>query len=303
MKYLTDSNCKNNEKDIIMNITKFKSTVYRVLQGTLMIGLIAFIAISCGDINTNGTNAEKAQMNVSLTDAPGDYQEVNIDVQGMRIHYTPISNDTASADGQWIDLPVEPMRVNLIELTNGVDTLLTEAELDPGHYKELRLILGDDNTVMVDSTIQNLKVPSGQQSGYKIKFKTDLEAGDELDVVVDFDAGRSVHKAGNSGKYILNPVLKAFVENGDEVEVGSVAGIVAPSEAAPNVYALMGEDTTATTQTDEDGSFLLQGLEDGQYDISIEPTSDQYSDTTLTDITVNKDEETDVGIVTLNDNE
>ncbi len=288
---------------MIMNATDIKSTVYRVLQGTLMIGLIAFIAISCDDINTNGTNTEKAQMNVSLTDAPGDYQEVNIDVQGMRIHYTPNSTDTVSADGQWIDLPVEPMEVNLLELTNGVDTLLAEAELDPGHYKELRLILGDDNTVMVDSTLQNLKVPSGQQSGYKIKFKTDLEAGDELDIVVDFDAGRSVHKAGNSGKYILKPVLKAFVESGDEVEVGSVGGIVEPSEAAPNVYALMGEDTTATTQADEDGSFLLQGLESGQYDISIEPTSDQYSDTTLTDITVNEDEQTDVGVVTLSDNE
>ena len=286
-----------------MNTTKIKSTVYRVLQGTLMIGFIAFIAISCDDINTNGTNAGKAQMNVSLTDAPGDYQEVNVDVQGMRIHYTPSSNDTASADGQWIDLPVEPMRVNLLELTNGVDTLLTEAELDPGRYKELRLILGDDNTVMVDSTIQDLKVPSGQQSGYKIKFKTDLEAGDELDVVVDFDAGRSVHQAGNSGKYILKPVLKAFVEDGDEVEVGSIAGMVDPSEAAPNVYALMDEDTTATTQTDEDGNFLLQGLESGQYDISIEPTNDQYSDTTLTDITVNEDEQTDVGVVTLSDNE
>ncbi|MGM0546922.1 MAG: DUF4382 domain-containing protein [Bacteroidota bacterium] len=289
-----------------MNTSKIKSTVYRVLQGTLMIGLIAFVAVSCGDINTSGTNAEKAQMNVNLTDAPGDYQEVNVDVQGLRVHYTPASNDTVStdsADGKWIDLPVEPMKVNLLELTNGVDTLLAEAELDPGHYKELRLILGDDNTVMVDSTTQDLKVPSGQQSGYKIKFKTDLEAGDDIDVVVDFDAGRSVHKAGNSGKYILKPVLKAFVESGDEVEVGSVAGIVDPSEAAPNVYALMGEDTTATTQTDDDGSFLLQGLESGQYDISIESTSDQYSDTTLTDITVNEDEETDVGTVTLNANE
>lgn len=291
-----------------MNTIKIKSTINRVLQGTLMIGLIAFIAISCDDVNTSGTDTGKAQMNVRLTDAPGDYQEVNIDIQGMRIHYTPTSSDTASsdtasADGKWIDLPVEPVTVNLLELSNGIDTLLAEAELDPGYYKELRLILGDDNTVMVDSTIQDLKVPSGQQSGYKIKFKTELEAGEELDVIVDFDAGRSVHKAGKSGKYILKPVLKAFVEDGDEAEVGSIAGIVDPSEAAPNVYVLMDEDTTATTQTDEDGSFLLRGLESGQYDISIEPTNDQYSDTTLTGIIVNENEQTDVGTVTLSNNE
>lgn len=282
-----------------MTTTTFKSTVYRVLKGTLMIGLITFITISCDDINNSGTNTGKAQLNISLTDAPGDYQEVNIDVQGLRIHYTPASHDTASADGQWIDLPVEPMRVNLLELTNGVDTLLAKAELDPGYYKELRLMLGNDNTVMVDSMIQDLKVPSGQQSGYKIKFKTDLEAGEELEVVVDFDAGRSVHKAGNSGKYILKPVLKAFVEDGEEVEVGSIAGSVDPADAEPNVLAIMKDDTVATTQTDENGAFLLQGLESGQYNVSIEPTNEQYADTTLTNVMVEEGEQNDLGTIIL----
>lgn len=283
-----------------MKTLSIKSIVYKILQSTLMVGLIAFIAVSCGDLNTGGSDTGKAQMNVNLTDAPANYQEVNIDVQGLRIHYTPSSDDTVSADGEWIDLPVDPMKVNLLELTNGVDTLLTSAELDPGSYKELRLILGDDNTVMVDSMIQDLKVPSGQQSGYKIKFKTELEAGEELDVTIDFDAARSVHKAGKSGKYILKPVLKAFTEDGDDA--GSITGIVEPSDAEPNVFAILDGDTTGT-QPDEDGGFLLQGLEAGQYDLSIEPTNDQYSDTTLTDVSVEEGDETDVGTITLSESE
>lgn len=283
-----------------MDTSNITSTSYRVLQSTLILALVAFISVSCDDVNTSSPETEKAQMNISLIDAPANYQEVNVDVQGLRIHYTPSSNDTASADGQWIDLPVEPMTVNLLELTNGVDTLLSSAELDPGSYKELRLILGDNNTVMIDSTTHDLKVPSGQQSGYKIKFKTDLEAGDDMDVVIDFDAGRSVHKAGKSGKYILKPVLKAFVESNDDL--GSITGAVEPSDATPNVFAIINDDTTGT-QADEDGEFLLQGLEGGQYDLSIETTDDQYSDTTLTDVTVEEGEETDVGTIILSENE
>lgn len=281
-----------------MTKLNFSSTFNFVLQNILFIGLFSFLAFSCEDINTSGPDGGKGQMNISLTDAPADYQEVNIEVQELRIHYTPTGDDTTTSDGQWIDLPVEPMTVNLLELTNGVDTLLSSAELDPGSYKELRLILGDNNTVMVDSALEDLKVPSGQQSGYKIKFNTELEAGEELDVVIDFDAGRSVHKAGKSGKYILKPVLKAFVEDDDET--GSIAGAVEPAEADPFVYAIMDDDTTGT-QADENGEFLLQGLEGGQYDLSIEPTDEAHADTTLTDITVEGGDQTDLGTITLSE--
>jgi len=283
----------------ILNAKWIHKSVTRNIFTFIVIGLFA---VSCGDVNFNSpSNTGDAHMNVHLTDAPANYQQVNIDVQALRIHYTPNSSDTTDSEGKWIDLPVDPMQVNLLNLTNGVDTLLASADLDPGHYRELRLILGSDNTVMVDSMMHDLKVPSGQQSGYKIKFETDLESGEDIDVVVDFDAARSVHKAGNSGKYILRPVLKAFVETGDEVETGSLAGIVEPLEAEPNIYAIMGDDTTST-QPDDEGGFLLQGLEPGDYDLSIEPTTDQYADTTLNDIMVEKDQETDVGTITLSEN-
>ncbi len=283
-----------------MNYTKMKTRFTKGLQGVFLIGLAALVAVSCNDVNFSGPqNTGKAQMNVHLTDAPGDYDEVNIDVQGLRIHYTPAS-DTA-ADGQWIDLPVEPTRVNLLDFTNGIDTLLSSAELDPGHYRELRLILGSDNDVVVDSMSHNLKVPSGQQSGYKIKFSTDLEAGEELDVVVDFDAARSVHKAGNSGKYILKPVLKAFIDDAEEAETGSVIGTVEPTDADATVYAIMDQDTSGSTQPNEEGDFTLSGLDAGMYDISINAANEQYNDTTLTGIDVMEGEETDVGVVTLSE--
>lgn len=289
-----------------MNISMLETLSWKFLKSALPLALVALLVVSCGDVSVNspeetGPEAQFAHMNIHLTDAPADYQQVNVDVQGLRIHYTPSSSDTSdttTTEGEWVDLPVEPMQVNLLELTNGADTLLASADLDPGHYRELRLLLGSDNTVMVDSTTHNLKVPSGQQSGYKIKFDADLEAGEEIDLTIDFDAARSLHRAGNSGKYILRPVLRAYAETSDTLEAGSIHGMIEPLEAQPDIFAIMNDDTTST-QPDDQGEFLLEALPVGQYDLLIAPTDTQYADTTLSDIMVEDDQQTDVGTITL----
>lgn len=286
-----------------MRIQEMKTKLTK-LQSIFLAALMVFFAASCDNGGFNGPKEGKAQFKVHLTDAPGNYDEVNIDIQGMRIHYAPNGSDTASSDttmesGEWIDLPVEPTRVNLLDLTNGIDTLLASAELDPGHYSELRLMLGTDNDVVMDSTTYDLQVPSGQQSGYKIKFNTELTAGEGLNVMVDFDAARSVHQAGNSGKYMLRPVLKAFVSDEDETEVGSINGVIEPVEADATVYAIMDEDTSGSTQPNEDGAFLLQGLEMGTYDLSVSAANEQYNDTTVAGVNVEQGDETDVGTISL----
>lgn len=285
-----------------MNIKSRHSQLYSGLKSLLVFGLIAFIAISCDDdVGPNDPGTENAHIDFHLTDAPAFYDEVNIDIQGLRIHFFPDSADTADTagtEGQWIDLPVEPFRINLLELNNGADSLISSADLDPGHYSELRLVLGNDNNVVIDSTAYDLTVPSGQSSGYKIKFNTDLEAGDAMEVTIDFDAAGSVHQAGNSGQYILNPVLKAFVTSGGDIVTGSVTGAIEPGEAEATVYAIMDEDTTST-QADTLGGFTIVGLDEGVYDISIQPGNELYNDTTLTGIQINAGEENDLGNISL----
>ena len=194
-----------------------RPTTSRLLQSAMLIGILAVLITSCNDVAFNSTQPQNGHMDFLLTDAPGDFQEVNVDVQGLQIHFAPSSTDTVSTDttdGEWIELPVEPFRVNLLDLSGDIDTLISSADLEPGHYSQLRLMLGHDNDVMVDSVIHELTVPSGQETGYKIQLNADLEAGEELDITVDFDAEKSVHKAGQSGMYILKPVLKAFSEVG-----------------------------------------------------------------------------------------
>lgn len=273
-------------------------------KGMLPLLMATFVALgfyACNDVNVNGSSPDngKGHMNVHLTDAPGDYDAVNVDIQAIKIHYTSFETDTTNNEGEWIELPVEPVTVNLLDFTNGLDTLLSSADLEPGHYREMRLVLGDNNSVVVDGKTEWLKVPSGQSSGFKIKFRTDLKSGENLDVTVDFDADKSVHQAGNSGKYILKPVLHAYVEEGEPMESGSLSGVVEPMDANPSVYAIMNSDTT-TTSIDTTGSFKFENLNAGEYSVWIDAGNEQYADTTLSEVEVESGQNTDLGTITLN---
>ncbi len=137
---------------------------------------------------------------IELTDAPGNYDQVNIDVEQVRVRL---------GDSTWRDLNTNAGIYDLLVLQNGVDTLIVNDSISKGLFiTQLRLILGDNNTVMVDSVIYPLKVPSSSQSGFKIQFADSLQA-DSLNITLDFDAEKSVHQVGQKEEYILKPVLKA----------------------------------------------------------------------------------------------
>ncbi|MEZ4963744.1 MAG: DUF4382 domain-containing protein [Saprospiraceae bacterium] len=157
--------------------------------------LIAFFACSKDD----DSNADKVTLNIRLTDGPGDYQQVNVDIQEIRIKTT---NDTA----QWVTLNTNAGIYNLLDFQNGVDTLLATGSMSTDTLKEVRFILGNDNTVMVDSVLYDMDTPSAQESGLKVKVNKHLNL-DINTLVLDFDAEQSVLETGN-GAYKLKPVIK-----------------------------------------------------------------------------------------------
>lgn len=149
-------------------------------------------------------------------------EEVNIDVQELKVLFAESSTDTVTVndtvrvdttvgDAGWVDVPIEPQKINLMELTD-TEALLAEAELDEGYYAEMRLVLGDDNSVVVDGESNSLFVPSGSASGYKIKLDERLHSGEIMDLVIEFNAENSVHVTGN-GRHMLRPVLRVFTSS------------------------------------------------------------------------------------------
>ena len=136
---------------------------------------------------------------VRLTDAPAAYEEVNIDLERVTVK---LANDTAG----WVELAAVPGIYNLLGLQNGVDTLIGSLTLPTTTVKEIRLILGSDNTIKVGGQLYPLTIPSGSESGLKIKINKNLTAPIET-LIIDFDAALSVHQEG-TGIYKLRPVLK-----------------------------------------------------------------------------------------------
>lgn len=204
-----------------------------------------------------------SHVQVMLTDAPGDYQEVNIDIQEVQIH-----SEGGDSSSGWVSLNVVSGVYNLLTLTNGLDTLLGEADVPEGRISQIRLILGDSNSVMVDSVLMPLTVPSGQQSGLKLNVHADLDAGFTYVFTLDFDAARSIVLRGN-GTYALKPVIRVITE----ATSGSITGTIDPPAATPAVYALNESDTVASTFADSTGYFLLQGIPAGTYTVTFEPDS------------------------------
>lgn len=230
-----------------------------VLSG-LVIMAVTMLAIGCQKNNSNGN---KPRLQVRLTDAPDpNVKEVWVDIREIKIKMGDSAEITLAN--------AYPGVYNLLDLTNGKDTILADADIPAGRISQIRLVLGDNNYIITKNDERiDLTTPSAQQSGLKVQIQQDVTGGILYRLVLDFDAAKSIVKAGNSGKYILKPVLRvlSFVSSG-----GAVKGVVAPDSIVTAIYAINGPDTVASTFTQiGNGSYMFKDLTAGTYNFSYVP--------------------------------
>lgn len=240
--------------------------------------------VSCK--KSDKTNEGNARLQVYLTDDPGRYDKVLIDVRQIEIH---------SNTGGWITVDLKnPGIYNLLDFRNGLDTLIADITLPAGKVSQMRLILGSNNSVVVDGTTHALATPSAQQSGLKFNIHQDLQANGSYKVWVDFDAARSIVVQGN-GSYLLKPVIKTYTELTD----GKIKGIVLPLIGRPIVYAIHNTDTSAAIPNAA-GFYMFTGLPEGSYKIWIDGDAGTgFDDAVIENVNVRFGLVTDVGITTL----
>jgi hypothetical protein len=242
---------------------------------------LSILLFSCSE------NSHNSRLEIRLTDAPGDYQEVNIDIQGIEIN-----SEENSSEG-WKSIETKKGIYNLLALSNGLDTLLSSVELPSGKVSQIRLILGNNNTVKIDGVTIPLTTPSAQQSGLKLNLHATLTEGITYKVLLDFDAARSiVHTEG--GKFNLKPVIRSVAE----AQSGAIKGLISPAESMPAVFAIVASDTIATAYADSTGNFLLRGISPGTYTISINP-KEGFNGSEKTGVIVTLGNVTDLGTITL----
>ena len=249
---------------------------------SLFILLISFSFINCS------SDEKTTKLQIWLTDAPGDYDEVNIDIKEVAIH-----SESDGEESGWKKLEVNSGIYNLLELTNGLDTLIAELEVPAGKISQIRLILGDNNSLKIGDKIHSLKTPSGQQSGIKLQVHQTLTEGITYKILLDFDAARSIVHKGND-TYSLKPVIRTITEAQD----GAIKGSVDPAESSPAIFAIIGLDTLGTTYANEEGNFMIRGLESGSYTVTFEP-KEGYVPTQKESVPVSKGDVTDLGTITI----
>lgn len=225
----------------------------------LAILLLATLGVSCSD--NDDTRSSSARLTVRLTDAPGDYDAVYVDVQDVMI------NATNNPETGWVSLEgVNSGVYNLLELTGGINVLLADNQLPAGELRQIRLVLGDANTVEIDGESLHLDTPSALQSGLKIQVNETLEAGYTYDIILDFDVDASVVEAGSSGIYNLKPVIR-----GSAIATsGIITGTVSPADFQV-VVSVDVEGEKISAYADENGVFMLYGVPAGTYDLTVTP--------------------------------
>ena len=258
----------------------------------LMGFLLAVVVAGCG--SDGGGSTQPGVLGVSITDAPAcGFDAVNVTVSKVRVHQSDNASENAAG---WTDITLNPTRkINLLDLNdptqpNRALESLGETPLEAGHYTQLRLVLVPNsggppfaNSVVLSGIPGEiaLDTPSAVQSGIKLVHQFTVGSGQRVDLLLDFDACKSIVQTGN-GTYKLKPVIKVipFVLNGIE-------GFVDKTLLVNNVIVsaqVNGDIVRATVANTVTGKFFLAHLDPDDYDVVV--TADDHATAVISGVPV-----------------
>jgi hypothetical protein len=222
--------------------------------------------VACGG---SGGGTSTGTLNLAMTDAPAcGYDHVYVTVNKIRVHQSAAPDGTELLG--WRELSIPTQRIDLLSLTNGVLQELGSMPLPVGNYQQLRLVLAENpanpttanplaNALVLSGSNSEipLTTPSAQQSGFKLQARFDVQSGQVADMVLDFDACRSIVRAGASGRYNLKPVVAVIPRLTTAIE-----GYIDPALASGVVVSTRDPDNNvrATVPNPVTGKFTLAYL-------------------------------------------
>lgn len=229
-----------------------------IMKKTILIASAIVFGIFLNSCNNDSNDSGKYGYKVRMTDAPGPYEEVNIDLQAVEI----IGND-----GQTVTLNTTAGIYNLLDLTNGLSVAIaTSTDLVDVKAKQIRLLLGTNNTVVSNGISYPLATPSADQSGLKINVSQTLLENVDNTILIDFDANTSIVETG-SGTYKLKPVLRTV----EATVLGSIKGTVTPIGTLAVVTATSSSNVVYATNVNALGQYQILGLAAGSYTVTATP--------------------------------
>lgn len=283
---LVSCSCKTFVQKQNLYSMKTKITYSLLLAITFTVAGSIFIT-GCKKDGDKTEGATKVQ--IKMTDAPGNFEEINLDVKQIIL---------IGEDGDSYAFASKVSIFDILDYRLGTanpDILVAEGEMPSGDITEIRLVLGNGNTIKIDGQTSSLTTPSAQSSGFKVKLTENpkLLPGVTYTLLLDFDAAKSIVKTGN-GKHILKPVVRGIVA----ATSGFISGTALPLAAHPEVLVINGTDTVGTLADPVSGKLTIGGLRAGKYQVKMVPVAG-YRDSTINNVNVNVGQNTVIEPVVL----
>jgi uncharacterized protein DUF4382 len=299
----------------------------------LFIMLLAVVPIMIVGCKKEGKAGNTSNVKFNLTDAPANFDSLNIDVQSIQVH---------SVTSGWITLNSSIGTINILSYVNGSAVLAAQADLSAGAIDQIRLVLGSNNSVVVGGHSFSLSTSSSAalQSALTINVSGQLNPGDSYVFTIDFDAAQSVTATGG-GSYQLSPVLRLIVDqttiastsltlggsntsitdsNSINLSTGisvktsgtGTGSVVISGNGTGNIAGSLGvaglasvcvtgaNGSTFCTMTNLAGQFSMQALGAGTYTVTITPTVALLGSVhVISNVVVTAGQTTNLGIVAM----
>lgn len=306
-----------------MKILRLDPNTLRALGALIPALLLSACGGGGGDGSGGSASQSMGSVRVALTDAPAcGFDAINVTIREVRFHRSSEVEDADDEDGDrdrnneghdddddndndnrthnrndgWTRISIDPPRkINLLDLTNGVFTSLGEAPLEAGHYQQVRLVLASNNggnianSVVFSGTGAEIPInlPSGDRSGIKLVHGFTVNAGERMDLMLDFDACKSIVRHGKGSRFLKPKIkIKAFPVP-IETAANGIRGVVDPALLGSSVMVSAqqgGEVILSAAPNSQTGEFFLARLAPGMYDFVM--TADGYSTAVIINVPV-----------------
>jgi len=203
---------------------------------------IPMFLLGCG-----GDDSETGSLSIRITDA-----KPLLEIEAIQALITFDEVRAHSAGGGWVSLPMaqRPYTIDLLQFVDGTSTeLVPPVELESGKYTQLRLGITEGSLVTAEGE-EPLEIPSEYLKTSK-NFDFDVEGGEAVDLMVDFDLSQSIKPAQDG--YQLKPVLHLNETQRAAQIQGSIAASTFVDSEAEVTVTYDGEEYTKllVTKTDD----------------------------------------------------
>jgi len=246
-----------------------------------LLALSSTILSGCGGGGGDAAGSGTGTLSIGITDSSTTrYKAVYVTIDEVQVNRNSASG---SGNSGWVTVARPGQTYNLLKLVGGLTEVLGAGELETGTYYQIRLMIGkraqsENNILGVphpyanyvilndgSDTVEALKIPSGMQTGIKLVHNFQVAEDAVVELVLDFDACRSVVETGDR-KYLLKPTIKVTATENkvtlqgrvDDAVTGSpVTGAMVSAQISDGLSASVARATLTSDDAGYEGRYSL----------------------------------------------